>query len=223
MSLEVAVLRMVNHYMINYNYLLVDHISRNALIVDPAWHIDKVEYALYSRAAQLKGILITHAHRDHIDLAKPLSEKYRIPIWISKEEVAASGFDAANIELLNNNTPWVTASMTVEPILTPGHTPGCICFKVGDNLFTGDVLFAEGCGIVPSVEAAYQMYDSIQLLKSRVADSTRIYPGHSYGVTPGQAFSDIKDNNIYLHFRDKESFAGFRLRKTQNKNIFKFN
>ena len=223
MSLEVAVLKMVNKNMINYNYLLVNHVSRDALIVDPAWDFEKIEYSLYTRAAQLKGILITHSHHDHIDLAKPLSEKYNIPIWISKEEVEYSGFDAHNIELFNNNVPWVEASMVIEPIFTPGHTPGCVCFKVGNNLFTGDVLFAEGCGIVPSEDAAFEMYDSLQLIKSSIDGSTKVYPGHSYGKAPGQSFSDVLDNNIYLHFRDKAAFAKFRMRKRQNNRIFKFN
>lgn len=219
---EVLVLTMVSNVMINYNYLIIDPGSRQAVVVDPAWDMDKIDLALHTHSAQLSGILITHSHRDHIDLAVPLSNTYGVPIWMSREEVEFSGFEAENLQCFDPN-PWKVGALEIFPVHTPGHTPGCVCFHIGDNLFTGDVLFAEGCGIVQSIDAAFQMFDSLQLLKSNVDGHTRIYPGHSYGKKPGQFFSDVLNNNIYLQFTDKESFTRFRLRKGQSKkDFFKF-
>jgi hydroxyacylglutathione hydrolase len=113
--------------------------------------------------------------------------------------------------------------MKIQPIWTPGHTMGCFCYLIEDNLFTGDVLFAEGCGMCPNLPAAYTMFESLSKLKAIIMPHTRIYPGHSYGQQPGQLFSFLLKDNIYLQFSDKESFSAFRLRKGQNKsNMIKF-
>jgi hydroxyacylglutathione hydrolase len=113
--------------------------------------------------------------------------------------------------------------MLIEPIFTPVHTPGCICYLIGDNLFTGDVLFAEGCGICLDTESAHAMFASLQDLKARLQPQTCIFPGHSYGNPPGQILSQLLKDNIYLQFSDRDSFAAFRLRSGQSKTkMFSF-
>ncbi|WP_257386472.1 MBL fold metallo-hydrolase [Tahibacter caeni] len=219
---EVGVLRTARGSMTNYNYLVTDPSTRRAVLVDPAWQADVIEQALDDANAGLDGILLTHAHPDHIDLAKPLATKYGCPLWMSREEIAASGFRAPGLVGIDENAWWV-GRMLVKPLLTPGHTPGCVCYLIGDNLFTGDVLFAEGCGICPGVDAAHQMFDSLQRLKRELRPQTRIYPGHSFGKPPGQLFADVLQENIYLQFRDRQGFAAFRLRPGQSRaKLFTF-
>ncbi len=214
-SPRVVVLKVDHQSMKNYNYLVVDPGSRKAVIVDPAWQMDKIGRALTDTQAGLSGILITHSHLDHIDLAKPIAEQYGCPIWMSKEEIAASGFDARQLIGIDAK-PWIVGQMLIEPILTPGHTPGSVCYLIGDNLFSGDVLFSEGCGICPDIPAAHAMFISLQNLKARLKPQTRIFPGHSYGTPPGQSLAQLLKDNIYLQFSNKESFAAFRLRSGQN-------
>jgi hydroxyacylglutathione hydrolase len=212
---QVTALRVQNGEMKNYNYLVVDPSSLRAVIVDPAWEIEKIDRAVADAQAILSGVLLTHSHPDHVHLAKPLAEKYDCPIWMSKVEIAASRFDDARLVCIDTS-PWVVGQMLIEPIFTPGHTPGSTCYLIGENLFTGDVLFAEGCGACPDTEAAYAMFASLERLKSRVRPQTRVFPGHSYGRPPGQPMSLLQKENIYLQFSDKGSFAAFRLRKGQN-------
>lgn len=219
---EVVVLEVSYEFMKNYNYLIVDPASRRAVIVDPAWQMEKIDWAIADSRAMLNGILITHTHPDHIHLAKPLAAKYDCPIWMSKEEIASSGFDDSRLVGIDI-TPWSVGQMLIEPILTPGHTPGCVCYLVGGNLFTGDVLFAEGCGLCRDIQAAHAMFDSLENLKKRLKSHTRVFPGHSYGKPPGQQFSQLLKDNIYLQFPSRESFAAFRLRSGQNRSkLFNF-
>jgi glyoxylase-like metal-dependent hydrolase (beta-lactamase superfamily II) len=219
---RVVVLHMHSGSMKNYNYLVVDPSSLRAVIVDPAWEIEKIDRAVADTQALLGGILVTHSHPDHIHLAKPLAEKYDCPIWMSKVEIRASGFDAGQLVGIDT-CPWAVGQMLIEPIFTPGHTPGSTCYLIGENLFTGDVLFAEGCGICPNTEAAHAMFASLEHLKTRVEPQTRIFPGHSYGQPPGRTMSQLQRENIYLQFSNKESFAAFRLRSGQNKaKLFSF-
>lgn len=212
---RVIELKMHHRLMKNYSYLVVDPSSCQAVIVDPTWQMEKIEAALMDSRAKLRGILITHAHPDHIHLAQPIAEKYDCPIWMSKEEIAASGFNARQLIGIGVN-PWAVGQMLIEPIFTPGHTAGCMCYRIGDNLFSGDVLFAEGCGICTDTQAAYAMFASLQNLKTRLKPQTRIFPGHSYGKPPGQVMSQLLRDNIYLQFSDKNSFSAFRLRSGQN-------
>jgi len=200
----------------NYNYLVVDPGSLQAVIVDPAWEMDKIDQALADTQATLSGILVTHSHPDHIHLSKPVAEKYGCPIWMSNAEIAASGFSARQLIGIDS-IPWMVGQMQIEPIITPGHTPGSTCYLIDGNLFTGDVLFAEGCGICPDTQAAHAMFASLEHLKTRLEPHTRIFPGHSYGQPPGRMMSQLRRENIYLQFSDKNSFAAFRLRPGQDK------
>lgn len=212
---QVIMLKMCYQSMKNYSYLVMDPGSRQAVIVDPAWEMDKIDQALRDTQTRLSGVLVTHSHPDHIHLAEPIAAKYDCPIWMSKEEIAASGFNARQLVAIDIN-PWAVGQMLIEAIFTPGHTPGCICYLIGDNLFTGDVLFAEGCGICPDIQAAHVMFASLENLKTRLRPQMRIFPGHSYGKPPGQIVSQLLRENIYLQFSDKHSFAAFRLRSGQD-------
>ncbi|MGC2745494.1 MAG: MBL fold metallo-hydrolase [Candidatus Angelobacter sp.] len=212
---QIVVLKTCHEFMKNYSYLIVDTGSRQAVIVDPAWEMEKIDAGLVATQARLCGVLITHAHPDHIDLAEPIAEKYKCPIWMSKEEIAISGFRAGQLTGIDA-VPWAIGQILIEPILTPGHTAGSLCYLIADNLFTGDVLFAEGCGICRDIPAAHAMFASLETLKRRLRPETCIFPGHSYGKPPGQRFSQILKHNLYLQFLDKESFAAFRLRSGQN-------
>lgn len=219
---RVVVLDVRRDSMKNFNYLVVDPPSRKAVIVDPAWEIDKIEGALADAGATLSGILVTHSHPDHIDLAKPLAEKYGCAIWMSKTEIVASGFSARQLAGVDTR-PWPVGHMWIQPIFTPGHTAGSTCFLVGRNLFTGDVLFAEGCGICPDARSAHAMFASLEHLKTRIQPHTRVFPGHSYGQPPGRTMAQLRRENIYLQFSDKESFAAFRLRSGQDRaRLFNF-
>jgi len=214
-SPRVFLIKVARGPMVNNNYLIVDPATHQAVLVDPAWQMDTIQAALQSTRSTLSAILLTHSHRDHIDLAKPLAEFYNCPIWMSRQEIQASGFEARQLIAIDERPRWV-GEMTIEPILTPGHTPGCMCFLIGRNLFSGDVLFPEGCGICHDVESAHDMFESLQRLKSRLKPDTHIYSGHTYLRTPGQKFSDVLGQNMYLHFDDKHSFAAYRLRKGQD-------
>ena len=202
----------------NFNYLIVDPESGQAVIVDPAWEMVKIGRALYEAQASLCGILITHSHADHTHLAGALAERFDCPIWMSHEEIAASRFSAKRLVGIDE-TPIEVGEMYIEPILTPGHTPGSMCYLIGDNLFTGDVLFAEGCGMCPDTQAAHAMFDSLQQLRKRTTPHTLVYPAHSYGHPPGRTMAQLCQENKYLQFQDRESFAAFRLRSGQGKAV----
>lgn len=219
---QVFVLRVCRNEMKNNNYLVVDPATKQAVVIDPAWQAGKLDDALALTRSTLKGVLLTHSHSDHVDLAPHMSEKYSCPIWMSSIEIAYSGFEAPKLAAISEHS-WSVGKMLIEPILTPGHTPGSVCYRIGHSVFSGDVLFPEGCGICFDIESAYMMYDSLEKLKSILKAEDRVYPGHTYLRQPGREFSRISKENMYLQFPNKEMFASYRLRPGQAKSsLLKF-
>lgn len=221
-SPNVTVLDVRRNDMKNYNYLVVDPVDRQAVIVDPAWELEKIDRAVADAGAALRGVLLTHSHHDHVNLSRAVADKYECPIWMSHQEIAASRYNARQLIGIDTS-PWMVGRMRIEPIFTPGHTPGSMCYLIGENLFTGDVLFAEGCGLCPDIQAAYAMFESLEQLKVRTRPATRVFPGHSYGQPPGRMMAQLHRENVYLQFSDRESFAAFRLRSGQDRaRLFDF-
>ncbi|SLM64218.1 MULTISPECIES: solanimycin biosynthesis MBL-fold hydrolase SolJ [Dickeya] len=204
---------------INNNYMVLNRSTGQALLVDPAWDVDRLESALGHARAQLAGILITHAHPDHIDLAGYLADKHGCPVWLSRTEAACSGFTTPAARLFDEQA-WHVAGMRVRPIITPGHTPGSVCYWVGEHLFTGDTLFIEGCGLCASHDDAAHLFSSLERLKVILPGKVRIYPGHSYRYQPGLTFEEVFRYNIYLSFDNQELFTNFRMRKGQNESAW---
>jgi hydroxyacylglutathione hydrolase len=216
-NVAVTALKVSGGRFINNNYLVLNRRTGQALLVDPAWERETVDSALKAANAQLAGILLTHAHADHIDLADTLANEHGCPVWISRREAASSGFSIAALRTFDEQ-PWEAAGMLVRPIITPGHTPGSACYWIGNHLFTGDTLFIEGCGLCPDSDAASRMYSSIQRLKAMLPGKVQIYPGHSYVQPPGLTFERLFRYNVYLSFDNVEAFIKFRLRPGQAKS-----
>ena len=199
----------------NFTYLVSDPRSGLAVLIDPAWELEKIEGELARTGVTLAAILVTHAHPDHTDLASSFAERYTCPILASAAAIAHLPGQWKHARPVDDSRISI-GQMHVDAILTPGHTAGCVCFLIGANLFSGDTLFAEGCGMCSGVAEAHAMFRSLETLKRRLTRTTRIFPGHSYGVPPGQPFSTLLQENIYLQFTDRETFTAFRLRSGQN-------
>lgn len=226
MSISVLPLKMIHQapqmLMKNYTYLVFDPAVGEALIIDPTWEIEKIETALQQRQLRLTTILVTHGHGDHVHLVKPLVAKYGCEVRMSAQDIAAFSFECDNLQAITGEAPFQAAGLTVTPLHTPGHTMGCICYQIGGNLFTGDTLFIEGCGMCfGSKSDPHKLFESLQRLKASLPSTARIFPAHSYGLEPGQEFSVVLKNNIYLQIENENSFVEYRMREGQTR-LFDF-
>ena len=160
----------------NYSYLIIDEDKLEACVVDPSEAKPIIDY-LSGKNINLKYILNTHHHYDHIGGNTELKKKFG-------SVVLGFNGDAKRIPeidiLLKDNEIWNIGNFKAKIIHIPGHTTGHICFYFFDEnlLFTGDTLFSLGCGRI--FEGTYeQMYDSLNKLKS-LPKETKIYCGHEY-------------------------------------------
>jgi hydroxyacylglutathione hydrolase len=220
--ISVYPLRVQKYWFINYCYLVTHIPTNDAILIDPAWEMDTIEKQLIDHNVTLRGILLTHSHPDHINLAEPLAIKYNVPVYMSRAEIDFYHFRCPNLNAIDNFTSFALGNLIINPLLTPGHTHGGTSYLIGDNLFCGDTIFIEGCGICTAKGGDPEaLYDSLQIFKRTISSHAKIYPGHCYGHPVGQTFEFVLANNIYLQFDSKELFVKYRMRENQS-NLFKF-
>jgi len=160
----------------NYSYLIIDEKKKEACVVDPGESNPIIKY-LEENKINLKFILNTHHHYDHVGGNKKLKEKYgaRV-IGYQGDKDRIPEIDI----VVNDQDIWGNGVFEAKVIFIPGHTRGHICFYFYKNksVFTGDTLFSLGCGRI--FEGTYsQMYESLNKLKELPLD-TKIYCGHEY-------------------------------------------
>lgn len=191
-------------------YVVYDTQTKDAVILDPVWDYDPASSKLSTKSADqvldfvkqnnlnVHYILETHAHADHISGSQVIKKqipaaKVGIGAKITEVQKVFKGVfnlgedfktDGSQFDvLLEENKPLQAGSITVETIFTPGHTPACSSFIIGNAVFTGDALFMPDSGTgrcdFPS-GSADELYTSIHEKLYALCDSTRVFVGHDY-------------------------------------------
>ena len=160
----------------NYSYLIIDDNTNSACVIDPSEAKPIINF-LKNRNINLKYILNTHHHYDHIGGNKDLKKKFGSVIVGFKED--ADRIPELDI-LVEDNQVWQAENFIAKIIHVPGHTSGHICFHFFKEklVFTGDTLFSLGCGRI--FEGTYkEMFESLNKIKS-LPEETKVYCGHEY-------------------------------------------
>ncbi|MGY9003404.1 MAG: MBL fold metallo-hydrolase [Rhodospirillales bacterium] len=219
-------------------YLIKDPDSNHAVIIDSALDFDQKSGRTDTSSADdiisyvrdndltVDWILETHVHADHFSAApyvqKILGGKVAIGNQVSKVQDVFSKIynfdpeflpDGSDFNLLLGDGQSIQAgSMTVSVIYTPGHTPACVTYVIGDAAFVGDTLFMPDFGTAradfPGGDAT-TLYNSIKRILS-LPEYTRIYSGHDYAPN-GRDYaweSTVKEqnkSNIHVNTEVNES------------------
>lgn len=177
-------------------------INDSYFIVDPSVSPDRV---LSSNKfdenffSNVKAILVTHAHFDHVMYVDKWAEVCSCPIYMSDKDAPllkdsdtnCSSFMYADVSFGANTVDCGNIinieDISIEVISTPGHTPGSVCYLFTDFniMFTGDMLFAGSVGRVDlPLGSQPDMLRSIDIIKS-LNDDIEVYPGHGYYTKVG--------------------------------------
>ena len=160
----------------NYSYLIINDKDKTACVVDPSEAKPIINF-VEKNNINLKFILNTHHHFDHVGGNLELKNKYDLKVVgfaDDKERIPEIDF------LVRDNQIWSKDDFEAKIYHTPGHTSGHIAFHFykEKKIFTGDTLFSLGCGRI--FEGTYeQMFDSLNKIKKLPKD-TEIYCGHEY-------------------------------------------
>lgn len=191
---------------------------------------DAVIQLINDKALTVQWILETHVHADHLSAAIYLQEKLGGKIAIGDHIVQVQGIfgDLFNAEsdfardgsqfgqLLSDGERINIGQLTLQAMHTPGHTPACMSYLVGDAVFVGDTLFQPDFGTArcdfPGGSAEV-LWDSVQKLLA-LPDDTRVFTGHDY--QPGgrelrfeSSVAEQRKHNIHLQ-QGREGFIDMR-------------
>ncbi len=171
-------------------YLVYQEESRECLVIDPGAEADRIRARAGER--RIAAILLTHGHFDHIGAVRELMEEdTRLVIHaLDAPLLTDADLNVSRLILGREMTApeasdkvWEgdtlqLAGLQVQVLHTPGHTPGSVCYLIGDSLFTGDTLFDHGWGRTdfPGGDE-HAMFASLRRVMP-LAKKYTTYPGH---------------------------------------------
>ena len=188
-------------------FILFDE-NKDAFVVDPGGSSENIIEAIDKNSLNIKYILLTHGHFDHVGAVAALVKKYKVPVYMSKEdraflespkEVRASSFgmqiEAAEVDVFVKEGDEIPFSEdTIKVIESAGHTLGSVCYLFENYLFAGDTLFNGSIGRTDFPESDHSlMVESLKKLK-KLDDEIYVLSGHG----PESQISYEKMANPYL-------------------------
>ncbi|MGZ8407504.1 MAG: MBL fold metallo-hydrolase [Caulobacteraceae bacterium] len=226
------------------SYLVSDPATKAAAIVDPVLDFDakagrvgtaSADALLAEAEAQgldLRYVLETHAHADHLSAASHIRQRTGAKVVIGAritevQKVFKAVFEADDVTcdgqvfdiLLKEGETLPLGDLAIEAMATPGHTPACVTYVTGDAAFVGDTLFMPDYGSArtdfPGGDAA-TLYRSVRRILS-LPPETRIFVGHDYLPEGRKDFAwettvaDERAHNIHIHDGvSEEAFVAMR-------------
>jgi glyoxylase-like metal-dependent hydrolase (beta-lactamase superfamily II) len=213
-------------------YLASDPTTRAAAVIDPVLDFDPKSGRVSSRSAdavlaaareqglQIEWVLETHAHADHLSAADHIRHEIGAPIAIGAEITQVQSgfkamFDADDVtpdgrvfdRLVKDGDVLPLGELQIRVMHTPGHTPACVTYLIGDAAFIGDTLFMPDYGTAradfPGGDAA-TLYRSIRKILA-LPPQTRVFVCHDYlpegrdTVAWETTVAEERAKNVHVH------------------------
>lgn len=183
-------------------YIIWNKESKEAAIVDPGDRADKIIEKCRLLGVEVKGILLTHGHFDHVMAVEELRKTMKAPVYACEKEAEVLIDEALNLSnqfheglvnikadvLLKDGETFDMAGYTFKMLATPGHTIGSCCYYVEAEkiLFSGDTLFEGSYGRVDfPTSSTRDMIHSVAEILLALPDDVAVYPGHMGFTTIG--------------------------------------
>jgi hydroxyacylglutathione hydrolase len=162
----------------NIVYFLIHRARNEAAVVDPGEERAVLDF-LSREKLELRAILLTHHHQDHIAAAEPLMKRFKVPVFCSARDHARIPYASRG---MGDNERLNVLGTEGRVLTVPGHTEGQIAyyFEPLKAVFVGDTLYSAGCGRLREGNAE-QLFNSLKRLRD-LPDDTRVYFGHEYTI-----------------------------------------
>ncbi len=169
--------------------------DHECVVIDAPHDVDRILAVVGDR--QVKGILCTHAHDDHVRVAPRLRQETQASIFLHPDDrqlwEMTHPADAWDVNLVDGQIIEV-ADVRLQVLHTPGHAPGAVCYYAEDLgcVFTGDTLFHGGPGATGRSFSDHDtIVDSIRDKLFALPDSTVVHTGHGEDTTVGDERANL--------------------------------
>ena len=193
MKFDLAVDRIVTGPFQENTFLVRDVFSQKALIIDPGDDENVIVNFINNEKLKPLAILNTHAHLDHIGAVSKLQKLFDLPFYLHKNEKMILDMYEQSCEMfgveakqkpivdfwISNHKSFTFDEFQVNIFKTPGHTPGGVCYEIGEHIFVGDTLFHGSIGRTDLPGGSLsQLKDSLLYLIKTVNHDKIIHSGH---------------------------------------------
>ncbi|NLK38815.1 MAG: MBL fold metallo-hydrolase [Clostridiales bacterium] len=180
------------------SYVLFDELSGQAAVIDPSISWQTALKGFGSDLPQVKYILLTHGHFDHMLCLAEWRERFGAAVCIHKEDAPCltdpkksyflkfagknTTFDPPDVNISEGEVFYL-GDNKITVMHTPGHTRGSVCYIAGDYFFSGDTLL---CGDIGRCDLYGGDFQEMQNSLAKISNLTRnytIYPGHGENTT----------------------------------------
>ena len=180
--------------------------TREAVLIDPGDEVDELLGAAFEAGVEIRSILLTHAHVDHVTGVAAAKEALDVPVYLHRDDLFLYEQAVEHgrmfglkvrpqppIDVFYDGSPVGFGDYTVTVHHTPGHCPGGVCLHVGRDgeagrdLFVGDTLFAGAIGRYDLPGGDYDtLVASIRNVLFKFPDDSIVHPGHGPDTTIGR-------------------------------------
>lgn len=183
------------------NCYLVWGEDRIAYAIDPGGEPERLARMVQKEDLDLRAILVTHGHFDHVDGVQGLAQATGAKVYCSsmvapvlrgEEGCSATGYPIApvsadSVMVVGDGTELSIGRLKVSVVATPGHTPGDLTFAIEGHLFPGDLIFYRSVGRTDFPGGDFrQLLESVAKLMALYPETTPVHPGHMQATTLGQ-------------------------------------
>ena len=167
-------------------YIIHEESSKSCCVIDPGYQADTILEKIESLGLTVDAILLTHGHFDHVGAVKDLAADTDCRVFLCADDAQLPPmFTAGSLyytDTYAEGTILNIAGLYIRVLHTPGHTPGSVCLMVDDVIFSGDTLFAGGCGRTDIGGDWATIVKSLKRL-GEIEGYFKVFPGHGESTT----------------------------------------
>ena len=168
-------------------YIVHSDEADSCVILDPGYQPGDILSFLEKRGLKAEAILLTHGHFDHVGAVRELVAEIGCPVYIHEADLSLPAPLTAgplyHTHTYKEGDCLHLAGLEIFVLHTPGHTPGSVCLRCGNALFSGDTLFAGSCGRTDFPGGSWKTIHTSLLRLAAIPEDLQVFPGHGESTT----------------------------------------